>query len=203
MRILLRGGDQKTNSKNLSRMSRITISIVSSVLLSLVFIHGIFADQDSNQESGSNQSPDLLSDREQHELRGLLPGKGQQFTRVNAVNGDDYHSNVELDKINNGHRYEIIDDGNFIGSADNSVRSVPNAPLVNKLLNRNRFSRGQYYVGKRVTYPLLNMAKEDKDYTFVGTPVSKPTSQEFASRAGIWASDFLRDLLMAQQTQNR
>lgn len=157
--------------------------------------------------SQESQRDDTASqvDSERQLLRSLLPGLAQlaQVRAIDmAMNRDDDHSNIELDKLNEAYRYETIAPasvGSTSGLHDGDSSNL--ARLFSKMVGINRandYVKNQIE-RKRNSRQIANN-KEDKDYTFVGAPISRYTSQQHQQRAPTkWSSQKLRDILQANR----
>ena len=185
-------------------MSQATPGIVCAMILSLVLIHyGTSAESAFNLKSKESaaQQPQLAGDLSSLEERSI------------PMDREDYHSNIELDKINDSHRYDMLDDSQSRVYSRMGLNNIgakqlyaPESPEVWKfgrvVLNKSRLP--SYYFGKRDF--IYDATKEDKDYSFVGQSNNvnpEPYYAESFSGSSNWSPDFLRDLLIASKAQSR
>lgn len=159
----------------------------------------------------------LNSDAYRQNLRALIPRIQLPQSKASAeaaLKYDDDHSNIELDKLNELHHYEVLP---AAGAADysapsylrdNGFESVANSLsrlLAPKILRTNGYyNRGDQYERKRDMGRQMGLQKEDKDYSFVGLPISKfsPRQQllQLQLQRGL---NKLRDMLTIKASQYR
>lgn len=143
-----------------------------------------------------------LSDADRENLRALFPRLNQlALLAEKALKHDDDHSNVELDKLNEIHRYEIMptvpdSSSNYNRDGGDSASSL--SRLFSKMFRTNQFIRDQLE-GKRSLRQLAPL-KEDKDYSFVGLPIlmNKLSNQQLQM-----ATNKLRDKFASKVSQHR
>lgn len=106
---------------------------------------------------------------------------------------DDDHSNIDLDKLNEIHRYEILPVvSDTVRDSEDSANSLNR--LFSKMLRANSLVRDQS--DKKRSVRQLAALKEDKDYSFVGLPIlmNKLSAQQQLQRA----TQKLRDIFMTK-----
>lgn len=148
------------------------------------------------QESNSLASKSDLRELERQELRSLLPDliafrglKGSTF-------GDDYHSNIELDRTNDANSYELVP------SPAPSIQQAPLrvnhnlASLVERLYNLEKTGR----TDRKRSIGQMMAAKDDKDYSFVttGIPTWSPRVRQSGSSSSKDLANKLRDMILLE-----
>lgn len=121
-------------------------------------------------------------------------------TRSGMYLQDDDHSNVELDKVGDSHKYDLISgETGGISSSLRGQEAYNLAKLIAKMMtNRNNNLQEQSERKRLSQRNQLADSKEDKDYTFVGiNPVSKYSGKSLEPE---WSGSNSRDMLLDGQS---
>lgn len=183
----------------------------------------------SNQENTSDQDVQQL--RREHQLDGTkdeinfnvrdkpdytifyqgIPSIGIAKSRaIEFTTNDEDHSNVELDKLNDGVRYEILPTEPVLNS--NRIRDTDSNSIVrllSKLMNYNRQANDlvRSQIERKRSIRRLALPKEDKDYSFVLQPLSPMNKFNLAGRRTTKsprsATKKLRDMIIANAKSYR
>lgn len=149
------------------------------------------------------------SSLERQELRDLLPGLGHSAqARASAASGasgspfdrlsNEDHSNIELDKIGNAHRYELTPEA--AGSSD-----LGKLPRLVEMMEMSGANARPYILDMlRGDQTLRNPPRDDKDYRFVSMslPVYSLRPAVGYQPSGSQA-DKLRDLVVSNTRRYR
>lgn len=180
---------------NLRRVCFVLLAILPSLLLPQL----ISADMDAD----SNNREQVLAD--------------YQEATINSLNRDDFHSNIDLnDFVHYSPRYSVVDE-HFANNKQQPLW-LANLWTNNQQRIASRYSRSPFasgIVAKEENGFDRNLAgpssssnnkrdqlagmREDKDwFAEADNPLA---NQDFASKASLWASDILGDLLLTKQKQ--
>lgn len=132
---------------------------------------------------------------------------------VAASNPDDDHSNIELERLDDGVRYEMLPEqqppsSEYYNKLRNDLDIYNMARLYSKMRSLNRgasdFLKNQ--VDRKRSVRPMALTREDKDYSFVMQPSStmnkytlagRATKSSSGSLASRWAEQKLRDMILA------
>jgi len=194
--------------------------ILVLVVIGLATIETSQASDDQEKRakrSLSSPQANLLRNLKQMELADqTLPGG--QVRALDLVDGgqavvdlndNEDHSNIDLEKLNQALRYEVMprvgnemdasSERNWVneGDADGLARLFSRIALITR---GDKLMRGQMDRRQRSIGQIFEKEREDKDYSFVGSPASMNRySASNRQRDARWATQKLRDLMMANE----
>lgn len=197
-------------------MSRLTVTIFVMVLLSQTLIHGTLAQASEGLESGDakttigRRQKQLQRQQQQNDidLTELTPNLERQLQQAKRLNrGESVGDRMLVGEA--AAAGELLAGATQRGNWFDRIHSVSN---LRRRSGPQRYSRGlsHYYhapedVAKYSAMPTMyDDRKEDKAHELMGGPSSNSIdNHESVSRASLWTSDLLRDLLIAQEAANR
>lgn len=214
------------------KMAKISPLILILVVMGLIAIHlsqVTSSISTSNQENISDQDVQKL--QREHQLGGTkeginfhvrdkpdytifyedTPSIGIAKSRaIEFTTNDEDHSNVELDKLNDGVRYEILPTESVLNA--NLIRETDSnniVRLLSKLISYNRQANDlvRNQIERKRSIRRLAFPKEDKDYSFVLQPLSPMNKYNLAgqrtTKSPRWATQKLRDMILANAKSYR